>query len=74
MRAFPGCSSVSNTVSPLRDFTVTGAISFLKCPASMAALARFKEAMAKLSCSSRVKLYMSAHSSAKVPIKRPLFS
>ena len=35
-----GASSVSNVVSPLRDCTVTGAISALNAPEAMACLAR----------------------------------
>ncbi|EWS57369.1 hypothetical protein Y695_04841 [Hydrogenophaga sp. T4] len=67
----PGPSSVETTRSPLRSFTVTGAISLAKAPLSVAALARVTEAMAKASCCSRVKLYLAAQSSPKVPMLRP---
>ena len=50
----PGASSVSTTVSPLRPLIVTGAISSLNPPLSIAALARLNEASAKSSMSLRV--------------------
>ena len=71
-RALPGCSSVSITISPLRFFTVTGVISFLKWPFSMAAFARDNDDIANSSCASRVKPYFSAVFSANTPIKVPL--
>jgi hypothetical protein len=58
-------------VSPPRPFTVTGVISSLKAPDSVAALARCTLAMAKASCCSRVNLYLAAQSSPKVPMERP---
>ncbi|MCY1514660.1 hypothetical protein D9M68_492090 [compost metagenome] len=67
----PGPSSMEMTVSPPRPFTVTGVISSLKAPDSVAALARCTLAMAKASCCSRVKLYLAAQSSPKVPMERP---
>ena len=45
-----GYSSASTTMSPLRVFTVTGAISSLKWPAFCAASALFCEATANSSC------------------------
>ena len=64
----PGCSSISKTISPLRVFTVTGAISSLNEPLVCAASARRTDSAANASCSSRVKLYLSAQSSPKPPI------
>ena len=70
-RALPGLSSVSITVSPARVLTVTGAISAANAPDWMAACARCTLAMAKASCCARVKLYLAAQSSPKVPMERP---
>ena len=67
----PGPSSMEITVSPLRPLTVTGVISALKAPDSVAALARLTLVVAKASCASRVNLYLSAHCSPKVPMERP---
>jgi len=72
--AFSGCSSLSTTTSPLRPDTVTGTTSQVKSPLLIAACARVVEAIANSSCASRVKLKWPAQSSAKVPIRRPLFS
>ena len=70
--ALPGCSSVSTTVSPLRVFTVTGTISSANQPLSMAAWARLRDSMAKLSICSRLMPRWSATSWAKAPIRRPV--
>ena len=67
----PGPSSTDTTVSPARVLTVTGVISLAKAPDAVAALARSTLAMAKASCCSRVKLYLAAQSSPKVPLERP---
>ena len=67
-----GCSSVSTTVSPRRDFTVTGAISAASEPSSMARLARVNDSIAKASICSLVMPRSSAVSWAKVPIARPV--
>ena len=67
----PGPSSIEITTSPARPLTVTGAISAAKAPVSVAALARCTLAVAKASCSARVKLYLVAQSSPKVPMERP---
>ena len=67
----PGPSSTETTRSPLRSFTVTGAISALKAPLSVAALARCTLAVAKASCCSRVNWYLAAQSSPNVPMLRP---
>ncbi|CPO59958.1 Uncharacterised protein [Bordetella pertussis] len=48
------CSSVSNTVSPLRVFNVTGTIWSRKRPASMAAAARRCDSTASASWSARL--------------------
>ena len=52
-----GCSSVSTTVSPLRDRTVTGTISSANTPDFCAATARWWERTASSSCSSRPMPY-----------------
>ena len=70
-RALPGCSSVSITTSLRLLFTVTGAISFLKAPESIAAFARDNDLIANSSICSRVKLLSSAVSCAKQPIDIP---
>ena len=67
----PGPSSMDTTRSPLRSLTVTGAISVANAPDSVAALARCTLVVAKASCSARVKLYLAAQSSPKVPMLRP---
>ena len=67
----PGPSSMAISVSPPRPLTVTGTISSLNRPVSVAFLARSTLAMAKASCCSRVNLYLAAQSSPKVPIERP---
>jgi len=67
----PGPSSMEITVSPARPLTVTGTISALKAPDSVAALARCTLVVAKASCASRVKPYLAAQSSPKVPMERP---
>ena len=67
----PGPSSIAISVSPPRPLTVTGVISALKRPSAVACLARSTLAMAKASCCSRVKLYLAAQSSPKVPMDRP---
>ena len=67
----PGPSSTEITVSPERSLTVTGVISAANAPDLIAACARCTLAVAKLSCCSRVKLYLAAQSSPKVPIERP---
>ncbi|CFO08449.1 Uncharacterised protein [Bordetella pertussis] len=69
--ALVGASSVSITVSPLRPATVTGVISHLKLPSSLAARARRSDSSEKASCCSRVKLYLVAQSSANTPIALP---
>jgi hypothetical protein len=51
--------------------TVTGVISAANAPDSVAALARCTLAVANASCSARVKLYLAAQSSPKVPMERP---
>lgn len=70
--ALGGCSSAETTRSDLPAFTVTGTISASNAPSAMAFCAFWSEAMAKASCASRVNWYASAHSSAKVPMRRPL--
>src|SRR5690606_26963678 len=67
----PGCSSVSYSTSPLRVDTLTGTISSLNAPDSIAAFARFTDSMVNASCSSRVKPYLSAVASANTPIDWP---
>ena len=67
----PGVSSLLMTVSPVRPLTVTGVISALKAPDSPACLARCTLRVAKASCASRVKPYLAAQSSPKVPMDRP---
>ena len=67
----PGPSSMAITVSPARPLTVTGVISAAKAPMSVAACARCTLVVAKASCCSRVKLYLAAQSSPKVPMERP---
>src|SRR5262249_1840123 len=57
-------SSSETTVSPLRVLTVTGTISSLNLPAFLAASALFCEAVANLSCSSRVICHWRATFSA----------
>ena len=57
--------------SPARVFTVTGVISAAKAPEVVADWARCTLAMANASCCSRVKLYLAAQSSPKVPMERP---
>ena len=64
---------MDTTRSPLRSFTVTCVISAAKAPDSVAALARCTLVVAKWSCSARVKLYLAAQSSPKVPMLRPGF-
>ena len=61
-------SSSLTTTSPLRPFTVTGAISSLKRPAFCAALALFWLLAANWSCSSRVIWNSRATFSAVVPM------
>ncbi|MOA38389.1 hypothetical protein D3C78_1600680 [compost metagenome] len=70
--AFGGCSSLLITTCSLPTVTVNGTISSLKLPSLIACCARVVEAMANASWASRLKLLVSAHSSAKVPIRRPL--
>jgi hypothetical protein len=67
----PGPSSIETRRSPLRSFTLTASISLAKAPFSVAALARATEVLAKWSCCSRVKAYLAAQSSPKVPMLRP---
>ena len=67
----PGPSSMLTTVSPARVLTVMGVISAWKAPEAVAALARSTLAVANASCSARVKLYLAAQSSPKVPMERP---
>jgi len=61
-------SSSLTTTSPLRVFTVTGAISSLKRPAFCAALAFCWDARANASCSSRVIWKARATFSAVMPM------
>jgi hypothetical protein len=61
-------SSWSTTVSPLRPFTVTGAISSANRPVFWAASARFWEVTANLSWSSRVICQRAAMFSAVWPM------
>ena len=61
-------SSSATTTSPLRVFTVTGAISSLKRPAFCAALAFCCEPSANWSCCSRVIWYLVATFSAVLPM------
>ncbi len=61
-------SSSATIVSPFRVFTVTGAISSLNLPAFLAASALFCEAVANLSCSSRVICHWRATFSAVTPM------
>ena len=69
--ALSGVSSVSTNVSPFRPLMVTGTISSLKIPSSMAFLARVRERMANSSWASLEKPYRPAVASAKVPINFP---
>src|SRR3546814_17174186 len=57
--------------SPLRPATVTGVISHLKLPSSVAARARRRDSSENASCCSRVKEYFAAQSSAKTPMAVP---
>ncbi|MNV97072.1 hypothetical protein D3C71_1921500 [compost metagenome] len=66
-----GPSSVSITVSPALPDTVTGVISQRKAPLSVACWARRTDSIANSSCCARVKAYLAAQSSPKVPIARP---
>ena len=59
-RALPGCSSVSMVTSLRRLTKVTGAISFLNAPDSIASFARDNDLIANSSICSRVKLVSSA--------------
>ena len=69
----PGPSSMLTTLSPVRPLTVTGVISAANAPLSVAAWpAAHALAVAKASCCSRVKLYLAAQSSPKVPMLRRL--
>ncbi|CUJ15414.1 Uncharacterised protein [Achromobacter ruhlandii] len=70
--ALVGASSVSTTVSPLRPATVTGVISHLKLPSSVAARARRSDSSENASCCSRVNEYLAAQSSANTPMALPL--
>ena len=63
-----GYSSASTTTSPLRDLTVTGAISSLNLPPFWAASALFWEATANSSCCWRVIWYFCATFSAVLPM------
>ena len=63
-----GYSSVSTTISPLRDLMVTGAISSLNLPAFIAASALFCEATANSSCCWRVICHCLATFSAVLPM------
>src|SRR5215831_16019496 len=63
-----GCSSLSTTISPLRVFTVTGAISSLNFPAFCAASALFCDATANSSCCARVICHWRATFSAVLPM------
>lgn len=65
------CSSFSNITEPFFDLSSTGAISFLKRPASWAAAWRFWERMANSSTCSWVSLYCSPRFSAVSPIGMP---
>ena len=69
--ALNGCSSLSMTTSPPLPLIVTGAISQAKLPSVLALIARSVEAIANLSCSSRVNLYFSTQLSANTPIALP---
>ena len=69
--ALKGCSSLSNLTSPALPLTVTGAISQAKLPSVLALIARSVEAMANLSCASRVNSYLAAQLSANTPIALP---
>ncbi len=61
-------SSSATMMSPLRPFTVTGAISSLKRPDFCAAEAFCCEASANASCCSRVIWYLVATFSAVLPM------
>ena len=63
-----GYSSSATTTSPLRPFTVTGAISSLKRPAFMASPALCWLPAANSSCSARVSWYCRATFSAVLPM------
>jgi hypothetical protein len=63
-----GYSSVSTTMSPLRDLMVTGTISSLNLPAFIAASALFCEATANSSCIWRVICHCLATFSAVLPM------
>jgi len=63
-----GCSSVSNTTSPLRVWKVIGTICDLKRPSAIAVAARFCDSTAKASCSSRVMPCLAARFSAVMPM------
>ena len=52
--ALRGCSSPSTVTSPLRVFTVIGAISPAKVPSVPAFIARVSDSIANASCASRV--------------------
>ena len=67
----PGVSSRGTTVSPLRLFTVTGAISASKSPAATACRARRTDSAAKASCWARLNWYFAAVASAKQPMSLP---
>ncbi len=69
----PGCSSVANSTSPLRVATLTGTISSANAPEAIAACARLTDSVANASCSSRVKPYLAAVASAKMPIDLPSY-
>src|SRR5258708_6597570 len=63
-----GYSSVSTTMSPLRDLMVTGTISSLNLPAFCAASALFCEPTENSSCCERVIWYCRATFSAVLPM------
>ena len=71
MLTLKGVSSSFTISSPLRPFTVTGAISSVNPPDFEALTARSVEVFAYASICSRVKPYLFAVASAKVPMGLP---
>ena len=67
----PGGSSVASCTSPPFPDTVTGAISATKAPLATAPCARLTLSAAKASWSARVKPYLAAVASAKMPMDLP---
>src|SRR5690349_6594545 len=70
----PSSCSMKRSFLPVLTaaFTFMGVVSQANAPFRFAACARSSDAIAILSCSSRLKLYFAAQSSAKLPINLPL--